>query len=122
MPRLARLDAPGVLHHIMGRGIERGDIFFGDEDRNDFIARVANPAKEGGWDVYARALLPNHFHLVVKTQHRPLSSGMRKVMTGYFVNFNRRHRRHGHLFQNRYKSIVCQEDATKQPSSRRRGV
>ena len=111
MPRLARLDAPGVLHHIMGRGIERRDIFFSDEDRNDFIARLANPAKEGGWDIYGWALLPNHFHLLVKTRNRPLSACMRKVMTGYAVNFNRRHRRCGHLFQNRYKSIVCQEDA-----------
>ena len=110
MPRLARLDAPGVLHHVMGRGIERRDIFLSDEDRNDFITRLATLAQQGDLDVYAWALLPNHFHLLVKTRNRPLSSSMRKVLTGYVVNFNRRHRRHGHLFQNRYKSIVCQED------------
>jgi len=61
-------------------------------------------------DIYAWALLPNHFHLLCKTRNRPLPSSMRKLLTGYVVNFNRRHRRHGHLFQNRYKSIVCQED------------
>lgn len=111
MPRLARLDASGVLHNVMGRGIERRDIFSSDEDRNDFITRLATLAQQGGLDVYAWALLPNHFHLLVKTRSRPLSSSMRKVLTGYAVNFNRRHRRRGHLFQNRYKSIVCQEDA-----------
>jgi len=111
MPRLARLDAPGVLHHVMGRGIERRDIFLNDEDRNDFITRLGALAQPGDLDVYAWALLPNHFHLLVKTRHRPLSSSMRKLLTGYVVNFNRRHRRFGHLFQNRYKSIVCQEDA-----------
>ena len=111
MPRLARLDAPGVLHHVMGRGIDRQDIFISDEDRNDFITRLAPLAQQGHLDVYAWALLPNHFHLLVKTLNRPLSSSMRKLLTGYVVNFNRRHRRYGHLFQNRFKSIVCQEDA-----------
>ena len=110
MPRLARLDARGVLHHVMGRGIERSDIFLSDEDRTDFITRLATLAQQGDLDVYAWALLSNHFHLLIKTGKRPLSSSMRKILTGYVVNFNRRHRRHGHLFQNRYKSIVCQED------------
>ena len=110
MPRLARLDAPGILHHVMGRGIERKKIFTNDTDRNDFIDRLAGLAEEGAMDVYAWVLMPNHFHILCKTHNRPLSSSMRKVLTGYVVNFNRRHRRYGHLFQNRYKSIVCQED------------
>ena len=110
MPRLARLDAPGILHHVMGRGIERKRIFIYDTDRTDFIDRLAAIAEEGSMDVYAWVLMPNHFHLLCKTRNRPLSSNMRKILTGYVVNFNRRHRRYGHLFQNRYKSIVCQED------------
>jgi hypothetical protein len=61
-------------------------------------------------DVYAWTLMPNHFHFLCKTRSRPLSSSMRKILTGYVVNFNKRHKRHGYLFQNRYKSIVCQED------------
>lgn len=110
MPRLARLDAPGVLHHVMGRGIERGKIFLNNKDRNDFITRLATLAEQGAMDIYAWALIPNHFHLLCKTKKRPLSSSMRRLLTGYVVNFNRRHKRHGHLFQNRYKLIICQED------------
>ena len=110
MPRLARLDAPGVLHHVMGRGIERKEIFFSDADRSDFLDRLAVLVEDGALDVYAWVLMPNHFHLLCKTRSRPLSSSMRKILTGYVVNFNRRHCRYGHLFQNRYKSIVCQED------------
>jgi len=53
--------------------------------------------------VYAWALLDNHFHLLCKTNKRALSSSMRKLLTGYVVNFNKRHRRHDYLFQNRYK-------------------
>ena len=111
MPRLARLDAPGALHHIIGRGIERNKIFISDKDREDFIARLSAMAEEGAMDVYAWALLPNHIHILAKTKNRALSSSMRKILTGYAVNFNKRHRRYGHLFQNRYKSIVCQEEA-----------
>ena len=61
--------------------------------------------------VYAWVLLPNHFHLLCKTAKTPLSASMRRLLTGYAVKFNLRHKRSGHLFQNRYKSIVCQEDS-----------
>ena len=110
MPRLARLDAPGVLHHVMGRGIEGREIFQNNTDRQDFVDRLKTLAIKGAFDIYAWTLMPNHFHLLVKTRNQPLSANMRKLLTGYVVNYNKRHRRYGHLFQNRYKSIVCQED------------
>ncbi|MBW2330153.1 MAG: transposase [Deltaproteobacteria bacterium] len=111
MPRLARLDAPGVLHHVIGRGIERRKIFLDAIDRNDFVSRLAALTEGEGTAIYAWVLMSNHFHLLCKTKMRPLSSSMRKLLTGYVVNFNKRHKRDGHLFQNRYKSIICQEDA-----------
>ena len=54
--------------------------------------------------------MTNHFHLLLRTGAAPIATVMRRLLTGYAVSFNRRHRRHGHLFQNRYKSILCQED------------
>jgi REP element-mobilizing transposase RayT len=60
---------------------------------------------------YAWALIPNHFHPLLRTGNVPISVLMKKLLTGYAVNFNRRHNRYGHLFQNRYKSILCQEDS-----------
>ena len=59
---------------------------------------------------YAWALIPNHFHILLRTGPTPLSKVMRRLMTGYAVTFNIRHRRSGHLFQNRYKSVICEED------------
>ena len=56
------------------------------------------------------ALLPNHFHLLARTGRQPISKSMRRLLTGYVVNYNLRHKRHGHLFQNRYKSIICEDD------------
>src|SRR4030067_1093181 len=110
MPRQPRLDAPGALHHIMGRGIERAKIFRTDQDRQDFLNRVAELCIQGDLVVYAWSLMPNHFHLLARTGRQPISRSMRKLLTGYVVNFNLRHKRHGHLFQNRYKSIICEDD------------
>ena len=110
MPRQPRLDAPGALHHVIGRGIEQTKIFRKDEDLLDFIKRLAGLAHDGLLAVYAWALMPTHYHLLVRTDKQPLATGMRKLLTGYVVNFNRRHKRCGHLFQNRYKSIVCEDE------------
>ena len=110
MPRKARIDAPGALHHIIVRGIERRKIFYDDQDRNNFIERLGSVLTETHTRCFAWALIPNHAHLLFRTGLTPIATVMRKLLTGYAVTFNRRHRRHGQLFQNRYKSILCQED------------
>jgi REP element-mobilizing transposase RayT len=94
----------------MARGIERRKIFWDDKDRSSFLERFAVILEETQTQCYAWALIPNHFHILLRTGPTPLSTVMRRLMTGYAVAFNRRHRRAGHLFQNRYKSVVCEED------------
>lgn len=111
MPRQARIDAPGALHHVIARGIERSRIFRDDEDREDFLHRLGKLVGQTETKCYAWALIPNHFHLLLKTGNVPIATLMRRLLTGYAAGHNRRHRRSGHLFQNRYKSILCQEDA-----------
>jgi len=110
MPRQARLDTPGLLQHVMARGIERRKIFRDDKDRKSFLNRLAVILEETQTQCYAWSLIPNHFHLLLRTGPTPLSKVMRRLMTGYAVTFNKRHKRSGHLFQNRYKSVVCEED------------
>ena len=110
MPRQPRLDAPGALHHVMGRGIEKEKIFREDFDREDFVARLSDLCRDGHLIIHAWALMPNHFHLLIRTGRQPIYKSMKKLLTGYVVNFNRRHKRYGHLFQNRYKSILCEDD------------
>lgn len=110
MPRGPRLDTPGVIHHVMVRGIEGRSIFSDDRDRQDWVDRLAAVAPETGLSVIAWALLPNHIHLLVRTGERPLATAMRRLLTGYAGAFNRRHKRAGHLFQNRYKSILVEEE------------
>lgn len=110
MPRTARLDAPGVLHHVMIRGIEKRKIFLNNKDREDFIERLSNLCPEMGINCYAWAFIPNHAHFLFRTGQEPLSKLMRRLLTGYVMGFNRRHKRRGQLFQNRFKSIICQEE------------
>jgi REP element-mobilizing transposase RayT len=111
MPRLARLDAPGVLHHIIIRGIERRTIFRDDFDRENFLERLSLLVPETQTTCYAWVFLSNHAHFLLRSGLGGIAHLMRRLLTGYAVSFNRRHRRHGQLFQNRYKSIICQEDA-----------
>lgn len=110
MPRKARIDAPGALHHIIVRGIEKRQIFEDDKDRDQFIQRLDDILTETETPIYAWALIPNHAHFLLKTSLTPIATIMSRLLTGYAGYFNRRHRRHGHLFQNRYKSILCQEE------------
>jgi len=79
-------------------------------DRSNFLRRLETALSEVSCRCYAWVLLSNHFHLLIRTGERPLSDLMRKVLSGYAISFNRRHKRHGYLFQNRYKSILCQEE------------
>ncbi|MBW1737840.1 MAG: transposase [Deltaproteobacteria bacterium] len=111
MPRLARLDAPGVLHHVIIRGIERRRIFRDSKDQDDFLERFEDLIPKTKTSCYAWALLNNHAHFLLRTGDAPLATFMRRLLTGYAGRFNRRHKRYGPLFQNRFKSIVCQEDA-----------
>lgn len=110
MPRSARIDIPNILQHVIVRGIEKRDIFNDDEDRHSFIERLSNLLISTETDCFAWALLDNHVHLLLRPRQIPLSKFMKRLLTGYAVTFNLRHRRSGHLFQNRYKSIVCEEE------------
>lgn len=110
MPRQGRIDAPGAIHHIIIRGIERRKIFCDDADGVNFLDRLGGILVDTQTQCFAWALLPNHAHMLVRTGRVPLATVMHKLLTGYAVSFNRKHRRHGQLFQNRYKSILCQED------------
>jgi len=111
MPRQARLDSPGTLHHVIFRGIEKRNIFDDKYDRANMISRMEELVKETDIKIYAWSLMTNHVHILLKSGHCGLSRFMRRLLTGYAISYNIRHRRYGHLFQNRYKSIICDEDA-----------
>jgi putative transposase len=111
MPRRARLDAPGTLHHVIIRGIEKRRIVDDRKDQGNFVSRMGQIATETDTHVYAWALMSNHAHILLSSGPYGVSKFMQRLLIGHAMTYNRRHGRHGHLFQNRYKSIVCDEDA-----------
>ena len=99
MPRKAKLDATGAMHHVIIRGIEPRKIFRSDYDRDNFIARLAELIPECQIDCFAWSLLSNHCHFLLKAGAVPLSVFMSRVLTGYAGWFNKKYCWHGQLFQ-----------------------
>ena len=96
MPRQARLDAPGTLHHVMVRGIEGREIFLDDQDREEFVKRLSTVVMESGTKLVAWSLMTNHVHLLLFSGVEGISRMMRRLLTGYAVVFNRRYKRTEH--------------------------
>ena len=94
----------------MIRGIERRRIFRTDRDRRLCLERLATQVAASAAGLYAWCLMPNHVHVLLRTGTTPLSLLMRRWVGPYASDFNRRHGRVGHLFQNRFKSIVVEEE------------
>jgi len=96
MPRQSRIAAPGALNHVIIRGINRERIFYDHQDRLNFLKRLGDLTKKSKTGCYAWALLDNHAHLLLRKGSFPIATLMRRLLTGYVVNFNRRHNRWGH--------------------------
>ena len=105
------MDVPGALHHIMVRGINKLAIFEDDQDRARFLERLGQKVTEAHASVYAWTLMDTHAHILFKSGQAGISVVMRKLLTWYAQYYNRRHHRTGHLFENRYKSILCDEES-----------
>jgi putative transposase len=95
----------------MIRGIEKRRIVDDDTDRRDFVWRLGALTEETRTPIYAWALMSNHAHVLLCSGALGLAKFMRRLLTGYAVGYNLRHHRYGHVFQNRYKSIVCDGDS-----------
>ena len=95
----------------MVRGIERRKIFSDTKDKQLFIKRLGTVLTDTGTNCFAYALMDNHFHLLLQTGANSISRVMQSLLTGYAVNYNNRHGRTGKLYQNRFKSILCDKEA-----------
>ena len=111
MPRKPRLDAPGTIHHLISRGNNKQALFHDDSDFMEFIRLLAQTKRMIPFKLYAHALMPNHFHLLVQRVAQPTSIFMHRLLTCYSHYFNRRYGHVGHVFQDRYKAILCTRDS-----------
>ena len=110
MARRPRLFAPGLLYHVIVRGNQRRKTFRCDEDYKDYLDRLEKYRAKFHVRIYAYCLMPNHVHLLVETGSTPLAKFMQGLQQSYTQHFNRSYRKVGHLFQGRYKAIICDRD------------
>jgi len=96
---------------MMVRGIEKRWIVDDEMDRRNFVRRLGALAEETRTPIYAWSLMSKPVHILLCSGALELAKFMRRLLTGYAVSYNLRHRRRGQVFQNRYKSIVCDGDS-----------
>ena len=111
MPRYARIAGPNLFYHLMNRGIEKRAIFRKSGDYDKFMSYLSICNKKFDWSIYCYCIMPNHFHLLVRTRTHPLGHIMKSLQTSYGVYFNKKYKRVGPVFSGRFKSIICQEDS-----------
>jgi len=119
MARPKRIDLPNTLYHVMSRTISGEYAFRGDKDYLKFLHYLAKYVHLFDFRVHVYCLMSNHFHILLESgSHASLSELIRRLLTAYTVYYNRRHARHGHLFQGRFKSIVVDKTNYLLPLSR----
>jgi putative transposase len=109
MARPLRVEFPGASYHITSRGNERRAIFRSDTDRKMFLTFLGDTVKRFGWSLTSYHLMTNHYHLIVTTPEPNLSDGMQWLGTCYAGWFNRRHKRSGHLFGDRFRADLIED-------------
>jgi putative transposase len=110
MPRPPRIHYPGAVYHVMARGVDGQDIFIDDLDRSGFLDNMLRLKSELPHSILAYCLMGNHFHFAIRVGNIPLSRIMQRLLTAHATGFNERNERQGHLFQARYKSVLCLND------------
>ena len=110
MARKPRIEIGGGLYHVISRGNNRRKIFRTHDDYLRFTNILAQQKARLPFYLYAYCLMPNHVHLLIEMRDDPLSRIMQRVLTSYSQYHNRKYKKIGHLFQGRYKSILCQTD------------
>ena len=111
MARSLRIEYPGAVYHVTGRGNERKAIFRDDRDRSAFLDTLHLVTLRYHLLCHAYCLMDNHYHLVIETPDGNLSLSMRQLNGVYTQWFNRRHKRVGHLFQGRFKAVIIQKES-----------
>ncbi len=111
MSRPLRLEYAGALYHVTSRGNERKPIYLEDDDFELFLECLAGVCERFNWVIHSYCLMTNHYHLLVETPDGNLSKGMRQLNGVFTQDFNRRHKRVGHLFQGRYKAILVDKES-----------
>lgn len=111
MARKPRIEFPGALYHVINRGNKRENIFLNDGDMKQFLDKLSEYKKRYEFLLYAYVLMGNHLHLLIETKEVPLSKIMQGILQSFTQYHNKKYKTVGHLFQGRYKAILCDKEA-----------
>jgi putative transposase len=111
MARKPRVEFAGALYHVICRGNQRQVIFRSDADRKCYLEALERYRQRYRFKVYAYVLMSNHVHMLLETREVSLSRIMQGLQLRYTSYFNRKYKKVGHLFQGRYKAILCDREA-----------
>jgi REP element-mobilizing transposase RayT len=110
MPRKARIELAGGIHHVTMGGNRKQEIFRDDRDRSAFLREFEVTSRWAGWRWLSYCLMSNHAHLMIETPQATLAQGMHRFASWYAQAFNRKHGTRGHLFQGRYWNGLVDSD------------
>ncbi len=110
MARKPRIEYEGAFYHVITRGNQRQKIFRDEKDYRKYLEILSRYKDQYKFYLYSYALMNNHVHLLVKTQEIPLSKILQGINQSYTAYFNKMYKTIGHLFQGRYKAILCDMD------------
>ena len=102
MARPTRRENPDAIYHVYSRGNYRAPIFADDGAAQSFLRALEATIRRAGWEVFAYAIIPNHFHLMLRAPRANLSRGMHLLLSAFALRFNGFNEEHGHVFQGRY--------------------
>jgi len=111
MARAFRTQVAGLLYHVTARGNRREPIFADDFDRQRFLGLTALVVRKYHWTCHAYCLMTTHYHLMITTREPNIGRGMQALNGRYAQSFNRRHKLAGHVFQDRYHSVVVEQES-----------
>jgi putative transposase len=110
MPRKPRIEYSGAFYHVITRGNQKQKIFKDIPDYEKYLQLLVSYKQRRHFHLYAYVLMSNHLHLLIETQDIPLSKILQGINQSYTLFFNRKYRTVGHLFQGRYKAILCDRE------------
>ncbi len=111
MPRGPRFAFQDAFYHVFNRGINKQDIFLTEDDYEFFLSKLYALGRKYDHSIYALCLMPNHFHISIQARKTPISKIMSSLATSYSMYFNRKYQHLGPVFQNRFKSILIENDS-----------
>ncbi len=111
MARKPRIHYEGALYHVIARGNNRKNVFEGENEKEEYLRIVKRYKERYGFKIYSYCIMDNHTHLLIEVEKTPLSKIMQGIQQVYTQRYNIAKKQTGHVFEQRYKAILCDKDS-----------